>query len=70
MSDDVELPDEMTVGMKPGFGTLEREGSERRDCEVCGDPVVINPATITSIERGVYPDYIICVECANEHADE
>lgn len=65
-----ELPDEVTVTMKAGDAAIALPGHERRECEVCSEQVIVNPATVKSIDRGVYPDYIICLECAHKHQDE
>lgn len=61
-----ELPEDVTVTMRAAKAAVALPGHDIRECEQCSHDVVINPATITEIERGVYPDYIVCMTCSVE----
>lgn len=66
-----ELPeDAVTVAIPANRGAIVVEGSERRECSECGTDVWVSPATRVSIDRGVYPDTIVCVPCAGEGVDD
>lgn len=67
MSDDELLEQGYTVAMRAAEtdGPLI-EGSERRECTYCGHDVWVSPATRESIEAGLYPDRILCVQCTAE----
>lgn len=67
--DDVGLPDRVTVSMKVEKSPIEIPGSDRRECLSCGEDVIVSPATVRSIEAGIYPDDVACLECANAAAE-
>lgn len=60
-----DLPDNVTVCLRVERRTIRH--SEVRECRVCGHDVAVSPATVEEIDRGVYPEYIVCLECATEH---
>lgn len=62
----MDLPDEVTVTMRAEDAPMISEGAEQRDCAVCEETVVVSPSTQEEIERGVYPDYVICVQCMDK----
>ena len=57
------------VSMPAETNTLHVAGSDRQPCVECDTDVWVSPATQRSIEMGVYPDRIICIDCATEVAD-
>lgn len=64
-----EFPDQITVTLKTNDETPANDGAEIRACEGCGHNVLLNPATVHAIEAGVYPDFVVCLDCALENND-
>ena len=64
-----DLPDEITVGHRKGKGIVI-SGADTRECIACGEDVIVNPATIKSIEEGIYPEEVACVQCAAEEVTD
>lgn len=64
MTDD--LPEEVTVTMRVANAPVQLPGHETDSCDECGETVVVNPATVQSIETGEYPPDIICLQCMKE----
>lgn len=42
---------------------VEIEGSKRRPCRECGEDVIVSPASVRSIEEGIYPEEFVCLVC-------
>lgn len=57
--------DAITVCLRVSKGRLPPiELSFKNTCSKCGKDVWVSPATKQSIESGLYPDVIVCVNCA------
>lgn len=69
-TDSAGAPEGVTICHRVETAAVALEGHEHRDCAECGEAVVVNPATLTSIEEGVYPETIVCLTCVEEGTDE
>ncbi|MBI4174464.1 MAG: hypothetical protein HY517_02365 [Candidatus Aenigmarchaeota archaeon] len=59
------MEDAITVCLRVREGKLPPVELSTRDvCSKCSKQVWISPATRQSIEMGLYPDVIVCVNCA------
>lgn len=69
--DDEFSEEDITVSMRVEcMPTPAVPGSSTRSCKLCGSDVWISPATKRAIERGDYPDRVVCVRCATDDEDE
>lgn len=65
-----DVPAEVTVTVPVDEMTAPVPGSNKRECIECGADCWVSPATQSEIDRGLYPDVILCVPCAMEGSDE
>ena len=59
---------EATVCNRVRNAVISLSGLELRECIECGEPVVLDPATLRSIKQDAYPEDTVCLVCAEEKA--
>lgn len=62
----MDHPEEVTLTMRVEDMPGPVPGSGKDSCEGCGSDVWVSPATRQEIQRGLYPEYILCMRCAGE----